>query len=317
MNRILHSLAIGLALWTLAGCERVPPDAAALRKGVQLELKGDFPGAEAQYLEACSLGSGEAYQKLAGLLVNREGAKLFLDGKTRGASWVTQARALLERIETVSSQAADRDCPVEGIAKTLASYRKTIAETEERLEKERAETEARLAKERAEREEAARIRAEEKKREEAAAAAKRAAEQAEEARRAEEAQRLSSPEYCIEHGLELSSSAFRTVCRAMNYTQNTGNTLVDNEETERQHARFRGQRVKLSGKIAKVDSKIFGGVKIKLDVYGENVWANFPSMTEGEGKRFRVGQTLRVEGKIESAMINPFNLAQCTILSAW
>lgn len=314
MNRKTRTwMAVGLAVVAVAGCERTPPDVAALREGTRLELKGDWSGAEGKYLEACGAGNGEAFRKLAEMLLKHEGTRVFLEAKRRDADWVYRARALLERIEMVSGQAAAQDCPVEDAAKTLAAYRKTIEETEARIEKERAEKEERIARERAAIEEAARRKAEEQRRAEAELAARRTAEAEAAARRAEEEKRRNSPEYCIENGLELSQSAFREVCRAMNYRQNTGNTLVDNQAESEQHARFRGQRVKVTGKITKVDSKLLGGVKIKLNVYGESVWANFPSMSQSEGMDFRVGETLRVEGKVDSAMINPFNLGQCSM----
>ena len=306
-------LAAGMAVWGVSGCEKVPADEAALREAAKLELKGDWAGAEEKYLEACAAGNGEGYRKLAELLVNREGARVFLESK-RDAAWAERARALVERIEMVSGQAEARGCAAEGIGGTLGAYRKALEEAEKRIEEERIATEKRLAEERAAAEEAERIRVEQQRKEEAEKAARRAAEAEAAAKRAEEARKKESADYCIDNGLELTSGAFREICRAMNYHQDTGNKLVDDEANSKQHALFRGKRVKVSGKITKVDSKLLGGVKIKLNVYGESVWANFPSMPESEGKEFRVGQSLTVEGKVETAMINPFNLGACNIV---
>ncbi|MBP1588998.1 MAG: hypothetical protein ILO10_02240 [Kiritimatiellae bacterium] len=306
--------AAGLAFAALgSGCERTPPDVAALREGTKLELKGDYAGAEEKYLEACGAGNGEAYKKLADLIANREASRIFLESK-RDVGWEARARAVVERLETVAAQAEAHGCAIEGIGTTLASYRKTLEETGKRLAEERAAAEKREAEARAAAEAEARAREEARKREEAEAAAKRAAEAEAAAKRAAEAKKRESADYCIENGLELTSAAFREICRAMNYSQNTGNSLVDDEENSRQHALFRGKRVKLTGKITKVDSKLFGGVKIKLNVYGESVWANFPSMSQSEGKSFWVGQSLTVEGKVEMAMINQFNLGNCNIV---
>lgn len=306
--------AAGLAFAALgSGCERTPPDVAALREGTKLELKGDYVGAEEKYLEACGAGNGEAYKKLADLIANRETSRIFLESK-RDVGWEARARAVVERLETVAAKAEAHGCAIEGIGTTLASYRKTLEEAGKRLAEERAAAEKREAEARAAAEAEARAREEARKREEAEAAAKRAAEAEAAAKRAAEAKKRESADYCIDNGLELTSAAFREICRAMNYSQNTGNSLVDDEENSRQHALFRGKRVKLTGKITKVDSKLFGGVKIKLNVYGESVWANFPSMSQSEGKSFWVGQTLTVEGKVEMAMINQFNLGNCNIV---
>ncbi|MBR4252749.1 MAG: hypothetical protein IKQ15_10715, partial [Kiritimatiellae bacterium] len=155
--------------------------------------------------------------------------------------------------------------------------------------------------------------AEEERRAAEALAAKRAAEAEAAARRAEEARKRESADYCIEHNLTLTRAAFQEICRAMNYHQNTGNSLVDDEANARQHARYSGKMVRVTGEITKVDSKLIRGVKIKLNVYGESIWANFPNMPESEGKTYRVGQDLDVEGKVESAMINQFNLGACII----
>lgn len=302
------------AVWAGAGCERVPPDVAALKEGAKLELKGDWAGAEAKYAEACSGGNAEAYRRLAELLLNREGTRLFVEARKRDADWVLEARALLERIEMASSQAAARGEDTAGMEATLKTYRQALAVAGERIEKER------LAAEEAERKAAEERRLEEERAAaqraaaEKAAAEKRAAEAAEAARRAEEARKRDSADYCIENGLPLSRGAFREVCRAMNYHQDTGNKIVDNEASSREHRRFRGKRVRLSGSITKVDTKFFGGVKILLNVYGENVWANFPNMPESEGATFRVGQTLTVDGKVEDAPINQFNLGSCNIV---
>ncbi len=319
-NRTMKSggmMAIAVAGLVFAAlgssCERTPPDVAALREGTKLELKGDFSGAEEKYMEACGAGNGEAYKKLADLIANREASRIFLESK-RDVGWEARARAVVERLETVAAQAEAHGCAIDGIGTTLASYRKTLEEATKRLAEERAAAEKREAEVRAAAEAEERAREEARKREEAEAAAKRAAEAEAAAKRAAEAKKRESADYCIENGLELTSVAFREICRAMNYSQNTGNTLVDDEENARQHALFRGKRVKLTGKITKVDSKLLGGVKIKLNVYGESVWANFPSMSQSEGKEFRVGQSLTVEGKVEMAMINQFNLGNCSIV---
>lgn len=333
-NRTMKSggmMAIAVAGLVFAalgnGCERTPPDVAALREGTKLELKGDFSGAEEKYVEACGAGNGEAYKKLADLIANREASRIFLESK-RDVGWEARARAVVERLETVAAQAEAHGCAIDGIGTTLASYRKTLEEVGKRLEEERVAAEKRKAEERAaaeqrEAEARAKAEAEERAREEARqraeaeAAAKRAAEAEAAAKRAEEARKKESADYCIEHELELTSAAFREICRAMNYHQSTGNTLVDDEENARRHALFRGKRVKLRGTITKVDSKLLGGVKIKLNVYGESVWANFPSMSQSEGKEFRVGQSLTVEGKVDDAMINQFNLGACSIVDGW
>jgi len=314
MAAALRALAWGcLAACLAGGCERTPADMAALREGTRLEAQGDFEGAEAKYLEASALGNDAAFRQLAGMMLSREGTAIFLETKARDEAWVSRAHAFSERLAALAAQGVERGCPLEEVQKALKGYRQVIAETEERLAKERAAEEERLAKERAAMAAAARAEAERKRQEEAEAAARRAAEKAEAERRAAEEARRNSADYCIENGILLTEGAFREVCRAMTYHQNTGNTLVDDEENERQHARFRGKRVVLGGRIAKVDGKFFGGVKIKLEVCGQSVWANFPNMSEGEGKRFMVGRYLEVEGKVESAMFNPFNLGQCEI----
>lgn len=302
-------LAAGMAVWAAAGCERTPKDVAALRAGTRLEAKGDWNGAKEKYLEACGAGNGEGYKKMAELLIHYDGTLTFVDSTRRDEAWLGKAQELVERIAMLSTQAEGAGVGMEGVKGTLETYRKSIADTRKRLERERAEAEeaARAAEEarrRAEAEAAAR---------EKELAAKRAAEAAEAQKRLAEQERRESAEYCIENGLELTRTAFREICKAMNYTQDTGNTLVDDEEEARQHARFRGKIVVLDGSITKVDSKFFGGVKIKLNVYGESVWANFPNMPESEGKQFRTGQSLTVEGKVEFAPINPFNLGNCRI----
>lgn len=296
------ALALAAAVLATAGCKKEPPGTAELRNGTKMELRGNFEEAENQYMAACAVGNAGAYPKLAALLVNRQGSAVFLEASTRDAAWLARARTLLDRIAMVSTQAAAAGQPVEGLDQTLAGYRKSVDEVESRLAAERAAAEA-----------AAKRRAEEERRAAEALAAKRAAEAEAAARRAEEARKRESADYCIEHNLTLTRAAFQEICRAMNYHQNTGNSLVDDEANARQHARYSGKMVRVTGEITKVDSKLIRGVKIKLNVYGESIWANFPNMPESEGKTYRVGQDLDVEGKVESAMINQFNLGACII----
>ena len=300
--------AAGLAIMAVvAGCERTPADVVALREGTKLELKGDYAGAQEKYAEACGAGNAEAYRKLAELLANHEAARIFQESK-RDAAWEAVAQAMLERLETIVTQAEAHGCSVKDVRASMVSWRKTFDDAKKRMAEERAEAEKRAEAE-------ARAFEMERKRAEAEAAARRAAEAEAAAKREAEARKKESADYCIENGLTLTTAAFREICRAMNYYQNTGNTLADDEENSRRHALFRGKRVKVTGKITKVDSKLLGGVKIKLNVYGESVWANFPSMSQSEGKEFRVGQSLTVEGKVEDAMINQFNLGACEIVS--
>ncbi len=307
------ALALAAAVLATAGCKKEPLGTAELRNGTKMELRGNFEEAENQYMAACAAGNAAAYPKLAALLVNRQGSAVFLEASTRDAAWLGRARTLVDRIAMVSTQAAAAGQPVEGLDQTLAGYRKSVAEVESRLAAERAEEEKRLAAERAAAEAAAKRRAEEERRAAEALAAKRAAEAEAAARRAEEARKRESADYCIEHNLTLTRAAFQEICRAMNYHQNTGNSLVDDEANARQHARYSGKMVRVSGEITKVDSKLIRGIKIKLNVYGESIWANFPNMPESEGKTYRVGQVLDVEGKVESAMLNQFNLGACII----
>lgn len=314
------ALALALALAATAGCERVPPDAAKLRDGVRCEAKGEFGKAEQLYREACALGNGEAYGRLASLILNRETAPLFLNGGEHNEKWLQDARAAVERLSFAALQAESNGHPVPGMKESLAKFEVSIKAVEHRLATERAAAaeRQRLAEEQR-RAEMARQEAERKAREEQRRAEmarqeeERKAREEEAARKAAEQRKMESADYCIANGLPLTSAAYREISRAMNYYQNTGNGIVDDEENARQHARFRGKRVVVRAKILKIDSKLLGGVKIKIDLYGAGVWLNFPNMAESEGKRFRVGQTITAEGRIGDAMLHELKFHDCVV----
>ncbi len=123
-----------------------------------------------------------------------------------------------------------------------------------------------------------------------------------------------SPEYCIEHNIEMSAVALRVVMKEMSFTSNTDNKIYDEELEKRHRARFLGKRIAISGTIKKVTTTFFGEVKFIIDVSGGTVSARFDEMTRSEAVQFRPGQTLSFDGIVSTRkVISSIAMDSCKI----
>jgi len=123
-----------------------------------------------------------------------------------------------------------------------------------------------------------------------------------------------SPEYCIEHNIEMSAVALRVVMKEMSFTSNTDNKIYDEELEKRHRARFLGKRIAISGTIKKVTTTFFGEVKFIIDVNGGTVSARFDEMTRSEAAQFRPGQTLSFDGIVSTRkVISSIAMDSCKI----
>ena len=130
------------------------------------------------------------------------------------------------------------------------------------------------------------------------------AEEAEHRRQAEEAARRDTPEYCIEKEVELSPKAFAELVSAITYVGESGNMFADEQEEERQHARFRGKRIIVSGKIQTVEETFFTSeVKCIIGAYGRTISARFDGMSKAEAAKLQIGMRVTISGDVSDRLV--------------
>lgn len=346
------ALGLSAILVGITGC--TPKDVVLLQKGTQLELTGKYAEAAAKYAESAALGNAEAYKRLGDMVITHdfigftpENVNDFVTGHDKWLSDAQQAvakakdyfeRAQMAGCTNMLHMSLDKLAACEKkIAETSAKVREAKEKERLRLEEERKkrEEEERIARE--QREEAERIAKAKQEEEERIANAKRVeteriaredaerkaeedrkrreAEEAAAKRRAEEEARRNSPEYCIENDIELTSAALREVIKEVTFYSRTGNEIFDRQETARHHERFMDKIITVSGRINKVQITAFTReVKCIVSVSGGTISARFDGMSRDEAAGFRVGQSIRLRGRISNRpVLSTFAMDQCMI----
>lgn len=318
------SMAIpAVAILILTGCSGgEPKDARLLRKGMELELSAKYNAAAEKYASAASFGNAEAFLRLGDLCITHDYAELrpknVADYAMGYDDWIADAGRVLDRASGFYEKARQAGCTnhLDAALERLEGLRAKVAETSFRVNVAKQKIIAEEQRRREEQAKQAALREQEEKRRREAEARQAEIRRQEEVRRQEEQRRRESPEYCIEHNLELTDSAFREIVRAVNYTSNTGNDIYDSHLESEQHARFRRQRIKLTARVTKVETTFFTDeVKFILNRCGHTISARFDGMDKSYGAEVRPGMEFLISGEISARPVtSDIALDRCQII---